>query len=69
MSDTRPVIIVHGGAWAVPEEMDSDTRSGVCRAAQEGYKVLQQKGSSLDAVEAAVKLMEDDPVFNAGKLL
>lgn len=59
-------IIVHGGAgfWK------SDIRSaliGVRRAASFGSKVLVEMGSALDAVEAAVSAMEDDPVFNAGK--
>lgn len=63
---TTPRIIVHGGAgfWK------SDIRGaliGVRHAASSGSKILARGGSALDAVEAAVSVMEDDPVFNAGR--
>lgn len=59
-------IIVHGGAGRVgPESLDA--RKQGCRAAADvGYGILQQGGSALDAVEAAVIELENNPLFNAG---
>jgi L-asparaginase / beta-aspartyl-peptidase len=60
-------IIVHGGAGiAWPDEDPQSCRLGVEAAARAGYEVLQQGGSALDAVEAAVVVLENDPNFNAG---
>ncbi len=61
-----PVIIVHGGAWDIPPDLLEPSISGVERAAREGFKLLQEGRSALDAVERAVVLMEDDPTFDAG---
>jgi len=59
----HPVIIVNGGAGSTK---DADRRrNGVKQAAEAGYTTLES-GTALDAVEKAVMLMEDDPVFNAG---
>ncbi|XP_026211705.1 isoaspartyl peptidase/L-asparaginase [Anabas testudineus] len=60
------VIVVHGGAWAIPEELAQASVDGVKAAACEGSSVLKRGGSALDAVEAAVRSMEDNSVFNAG---
>ncbi|KAM6916080.1 isoaspartyl peptidase/L-asparaginase [Xenentodon cancila] len=60
------VLVVHGGAWAIPEELARDSVEGVKAAARAGFSVLKSGGSALDAVEAAVKSMEDNKVFNAG---
>lgn len=62
----KPVIAVHGGAGAWHPERRKAGLVGVRTAAQAGYNILKAKGSALDAVEAAVKTMEDDPAFNAG---
>jgi len=62
----KPVIVVHGGAGAWHPERKKAGLAGVKTAAQTGYSILKAKGSALDAVEAAVKSMEDDPAFNAG---
>ena len=62
----KPVIVVHGGAGAWHPERIPAGLKGVETAAQTGYDTLKAKGSALDAVEAAVKTMEDDPAFNAG---
>ena len=48
-------------------EGDSQYRAGLQRAIEAGAKVLDQGGSSMDAVEAAIKILEDDPHFNAGR--
>jgi beta-aspartyl-peptidase (threonine type) len=59
-------LIVHGGAWDIPEDAIEDHREG-CRAALlEGWEVLRAGGHALDAVETAIRSMEDNPVLNAG---
>ncbi|EDW03150.1 probable isoaspartyl peptidase/L-asparaginase GA20639 [Drosophila grimshawi] len=62
----RPTVLVHGGAGAIRDENVANARLGVKRAASKGYEALQQTGSVLDAVEEAVRLMEENPMFNAG---
>ncbi|XP_061479084.1 isoaspartyl peptidase/L-asparaginase isoform X2 [Rhineura floridana] len=62
----NPVIVVHGGAGRIFKEREDGSRSGVTGAALKGYSILKCGGSALDAVEAAVVVMEDDPHFNAG---
>jgi beta-aspartyl-peptidase (threonine type) len=57
---------VHGGAGAVPDDRKSLHALGCERAAAVGADVLAQGGSALDAVQAAVEALEDDPLFNAG---
>uniref|UniRef100_A0A3P8TXY2 Isoaspartyl peptidase/L-asparaginase n=1 Tax=Amphiprion percula TaxID=161767 RepID=A0A3P8TXY2_AMPPE len=60
------VLVVHGGAWAIPDELAKASVDGVKTAACEGFSVLKRGGSALDAVEAAVRTLEDNTVFNAG---
>jgi beta-aspartyl-peptidase (threonine type) len=65
-------IVVHGGAGVIERsklgpEGDTAYRAGLTQAIEAGAKVLDQGGSSLDAVEAAIKVLEDDPLFNAGR--
>ena len=62
----KPVIIVHGGAGNDFDDRLSEFRAGVERAAKAGWELLAQNGSSMDAVEAAVRVLEDDPNFDAG---
>ena len=64
-------IAIHGGAGAVPRaslsaEREERYRAGLAAALDAGYAVLDGGGSSLDAVIAAVRILEDDPLFNAG---
>jgi beta-aspartyl-peptidase (threonine type) len=64
-------IAIHGGAGAVPraalsEEREARYRAGLAAALDGGYQVLERGGSSLDAVSCAVRILEDDPLFNAG---
>ncbi len=61
-----PVIVVHGGAWDIPPDLLEPSVLGVERAAREGFRLLQEGHSALDAVERAVAIMEDDPTFDAG---
>jgi beta-aspartyl-peptidase (threonine type) len=59
-------MIVHGGAWEIPDDQVEAHIAG-CRAAlAAGYQLLAAGASALDACEAAVRLMEDDPIFDAG---
>ena len=62
-----PVLLVHGGAWAIPDDMAAAHVNGVRRALAAGWKVLEREGSSLDAVEAAIVVMEEDETFDAGR--
>jgi len=61
-----PTIIVHGGAGADPAEA-RELRQGVRAAALAGWRVLSASGAALDAVESAVRVLEDDEHFNAGR--
>ncbi len=63
----RPVIVVHGGAWFVPDRLRDTYSAGCRRAARAGWEILQRGGPALDAVEAAVRVMEDDPTYDAGR--
>src|SRR2546430_17080714 len=62
----KPSLIVHGGAWNIPDEAVDACKSGCHRALAAGWSVLSRGGSALDAIEAAVMVLEDDPVFDAG---
>ncbi len=59
-------IFVHGGAGNVDPANHHDSQSGCERAAEIGWQTLVADGSALDAVEAAVQDMENNPAFNAG---
>ena len=63
---TEPAIVVHGGAGLVAPERHARLRDGMRAAAAAGHAVLAAGGSALDAVVAAVRLLEDDPELNAG---
>lgn len=60
-----PAIIVHGGAGAAPDDRD-ELREPMRSAVRAGWTLLASGGTSLDAVEAAVRVLEDHPRFNAG---
>jgi len=62
----KPSLIVHGGAGTIVADAIDATRAGIHRALQAGRQILSAGGSSLDAVEAAIVALEDDPFFNAG---
>src|ERR1700723_2477642 len=63
----NPVLLVHGGAWAIPDDMVDAHLNGVRNALAAGWQALIRGGSSLDAVEEAVVVMEDDETFDAGR--
>lgn len=60
-------IAVHGGAGDISPDRHAEASQGCREAALVGWNVLQQGGSALDAVEAAVRCLEDNPAFNAGR--
>lgn len=62
-----PIIVVHGGAWAIPDEACQAHQEGVERAVAAGWKALELGASCLDAVEEAVATLEDDETFDAGR--
>lgn len=60
-------MIVHGGAWSIPDEYDKNHLQGVHHAVAEIYPHLNDGMPALDAVESAVKILEADPTFDAGR--
>ena len=65
-------IAIHGGAGTLSgsetsEEQERAYRDGLSAALDAGYSVLERGGSSLDGATAAVCVLEDDPLFNAGR--
>lgn len=68
----RYVLVIHGGAGTIlrgtmTPEMEMAYKKGLEKALQTGNEILKNKGTATDAVEAAVKVLEDDSLFNAGK--
>ena len=74
-----PVIVIHGGAWAIPDELKQPSIDGVLEAARKGYSRLVRESSpestspddrtrsaAVEAVQSAVETMEANPVFDAG---
>ena len=62
----RPSLVVHGGAGAGEQDLRDAQRPGCTAAITAAWRVLVAGGSALDAVCAAVEVLEDDPAFNAG---
>jgi beta-aspartyl-peptidase (threonine type) len=65
-------LVIHGGAGTIERsnltpEREKEYRAGLERSLAAGYEILKRGGASLDATEAAVRVLEDDPHFNAGK--
>jgi beta-aspartyl-peptidase (threonine type) len=67
MTKVTPTLLVHGGAWAMPDDTLDAHRTGVRNALEAGYALLARGASALDAVQAAVAVMEDDDAFDAGR--
>jgi len=63
---THWAIIIHGGAGPIPVARRDASRAGCLAAVTAGAQVLRGGGSSLDAVEASIRILEDDETFNAG---
>ncbi|HEY4311821.1 MAG TPA: isoaspartyl peptidase/L-asparaginase [Pirellulales bacterium] len=64
-------IAIHGGAGIEPEKIPAEerrqTEDALGKALEVGHKILADGGTSLDAVEKTVRVLEDDPIFNAGR--
>ena len=68
----KAMLVIHGGAGTIlkknmTDEAERQYREGLEAALRAGHAVLMRGGSSVDAVEAAIRTMEDNPLFNAGK--
>ena len=63
----RPNIIVHGGAGEIVDEHLNAHLSGCKEAIEIGWRILDQGGTSLMAIEHSIRLLEDNPVFDAGR--
>lgn len=63
----QPKLIVHGGAWNIPDEFVAAHLNGVQNAIQQIYPLLSDGLSALDAVEKVVNILEADPTYDAGR--
>jgi len=67
MTKRSPILLIHGGAWAMPDDAVAAHENGIRHALRAGWDALARGGSSVDAVVAAVTVMEDDDTFDAGR--
>src|SRR5437763_14070108 len=72
LAQTKPMLVMHGGAGTITRasmtpEMEKQYREKLEEALRTGHAVLMKGGSSLEAVEASIRILEDSPLFNAGK--
>ena len=72
VTEAKWSLVIHGGAGSMaretlPPETEAAARAGLEQALAAGSAVLAKGGSAMDAVAAAIMVMEDDPTFNAGK--
>jgi beta-aspartyl-peptidase (threonine type) len=65
--NNSPTLLIHGGAWAMPDDAIEAHEAGIAKAVEAGYALLERGASAVDAVEAAVAVMEDDETFDAGR--
>jgi beta-aspartyl-peptidase (threonine type) len=71
-TNQKVIFAVHGGAGVIARgkltrEVERDIRADLEKSLDAGYAILKKGGTSLDAVEAAIRVLEDSPVFNAGR--
>jgi beta-aspartyl-peptidase (threonine type) len=66
MPNVKPAVIVHGGAGPIRDDSLPERLEGCKAAALAAWEVIAQNGAALDAAEAAVTVLEDHPLFNAG---
>src|SRR5437016_11613903 len=72
IAQNKPMLVMHGGAGTITRasmtpEMEKQYRETLEQALRAGHAVLTKGGSSLDAVETSIRILEDSPLFNAGK--
>lgn len=70
--EKRPAIVIHGGAGVIRKsdmtaEKEQAYRQKLQEALEAGYAILEKGGSSLEAVERAIQVLEESPLFNAGR--
>ncbi len=63
----HPVIVVHGGAWFIPDRLRSEYAGGCREALLQGWMQLKDGATALKAVETAVRVLEDNPLLDAGR--
>jgi len=63
----QPILLIHGGAWAMPDDAVASHERGIAAALAAGWSALSRGCTAIDAVEAAVTIMEDDDTFDAGR--
>ena len=63
----KPILVIHGGAWAMPDDGVAAHERGIESALKAGWDALRLGGTAVDAVEAAITVMEDDDTFDAGR--
>ncbi len=66
-SASRPLLLLHGGAWAIPESMRAAHEAGIRAALNHGYALLEGGSTAIEAVTAAITLLENDETFDAGR--
>ncbi|MFT4202475.1 MAG: isoaspartyl peptidase/L-asparaginase [Chitinophagaceae bacterium] len=72
LSGKKYVLLIHGGAGTINRknltpEKEAAYKDGLLKALQAGYAKIQTGATSIDAVQAAINVLEDNPLFNAGK--
>lgn len=72
LAQSKPMLVVHGGAGTITRasmtpELEKQYRETLEQALRAGHAVLMKGGVSLDAVETSIRILEDSPLFNAGK--
>jgi len=60
-------IIIHGGAWDIPDELVDNHLNGINNALELGYSLLEDNSNAIDIAEKVIVLLENDPTFDAGK--
>ena len=66
-TEARPALVIHGGAWGIPDAEVDDHLDGMRQAIEIGWRMLGEGASALDTVEAVVVVLEDHPAFDAGR--
>ena len=61
-----PLLAIHGGAWNIPDALWPAHQAGVRAAHKAGMAVLEDGGSAVEAITLAIRVLEDDPTFDAG---
>lgn len=59
-------LAIHGGAWNIPDAAVDAHAAGIASTLEDAWRALRRGAAAIDVVESAVRLLEDDPVFNAG---